>query len=70
MADYQLSYDVWLAQQVERVKGVLLQNMGHTTTYTGAQLKTLAQDLGLFYTDDEYVDILGELITDGFLSQV
>ena len=67
---YQLSHAVWVQEQVTRVRGILLQNMDHTREYTLEELLILSADLGLLYSDPEYVEIGQALLAEGFLQQV
>lgn len=67
---YKLSNSAWLTREVERVKGVLAQQMKPGQTYTTEQLLTLLKDLGLDYSNPEYQQIGQKLLTDGFLVQV
>lgn len=66
---YQLSHDVWLAHQVSRVRGTLLQNMDPYREYTTAELLTLCANLGLGYSLSEYQEIGLALVAEGFLEQ-
>ena len=67
---YRLTHTFWLQEQVTRVRGVLLQNMDHTRVYTLEELLILSADLGLLYSDPEYVEIGQALLAEGFLQQV
>lgn len=67
---YQLTPGVWLAAQVERVRGLLLQNMKPDTEYTATDLLALCANLGLVYTPVVYGQIGTVLVADGFLTVV
>ena len=67
---YKLSQDVWLAQQVDRCKGVLSQNMDYTREYSLQELLSLCRNFGLDYTGSEYQVIGQQLLAEGFLVTV
>lgn len=67
---FQLSHTVWIAQQVNRCRGVLLQNMDPKRQYTLQDLLSLCADFGLDYTMAVYQEIGQALLAEGFLETV
>jgi hypothetical protein len=67
---YKLSDAAWLAREVERVKGALGARMVHGQAYTTEELLALLKDLGLDYSNPEYLPIGQKLLQDGYLQSV
>ncbi len=67
---YRLAHAVWLARQVDRVRGTLVQNMDPTQDYTLPDLLSLCDNLGLHYSGQEYAEIGAVLLAEGFLVEV
>lgn len=70
MADYRIVDTKWLANEADKVEGVLLQNTNRGQVYSQAELKSVVLSSGLQYTDQELVDIRDELILRGVLELV
>lgn len=70
MADYKLSEVQWLAKEIEKVKATLVHRMEHGKSYNGAALKRLVVDVGLNYTDAEFVQLRDDLLSQGILEEV
>lgn len=70
MADYRIVDTKWLANEADKVEGVLLQNTNRGQVYSQAELKSVVLSSGLQYTDQELVDIRDELILRGVLELI
>ena len=62
---YKLTSTAWLTRETARVRGILLANLRNGVEYSGADLKTLVQKLGLTYTNAEFTQLSDALIADG-----
>lgn len=69
MANYKLSEAEWLAKEIEKIRGVLVHRMEHGKSYSGAALKRLVIDVGLNYTDAEFIQLRDDLIAQGIIEQ-
>lgn len=70
MANYKLSETQWLAKEMEKIKSILVHRMEHGQSYSGVALKRLVVDVGLNYTDAEFVQLRDDLISQGVIEQV
>lgn len=70
MANYKLAETEWLAKEMEKIKSILAHRMEHGKSYSGAALKRLVVDVGLNYTDAEFVQLRDDLVSQGIIESI